>query len=115
EPNVPTAPVVGITPGENIHIRVDCQVVNVPHPVIVNFHFRSVRTDPDDAAAQHGQLVPFPVGCVVKPEIPDCNVDPPVNAHPDSVGGMVGTAALQKLRIADVPDQGLGGSVRHPV
>src|SRR5690606_39288147 len=52
EPNVPTAPVVGITPGENSHIRVDCQVVNVPPPAMENFHLGSDLTE-RHAAAPH--------------------------------------------------------------
>ena len=94
EAHVPTAAVVGVAAGVNIHQRVDGDVVDVAQPVGVDLHLGTIRAEAHHAATEHGQLCAVGALGAVYSEIADGNVYPAVDAHADAVGGVIGTAFL---------------------
>ena len=96
ETHIPTTTVVGVSAGEDVHERIDRHIVNVAHSGGVELHFRSVGTDPDNSATQQGQLRASAINRVNKTEIPDRNVDPTVDTHLDTVGGVVSSASVER-------------------
>src|SRR5690554_5093794 len=97
EPDVPPTAVIGISTRENIHERIDGNVINIAQSMGKYFHFGTVGPYPDDATPQHGQLRPLPVNRPVKSEISHGDVYPTINPHANSIGSMIGTAALEKF------------------
>ena len=68
-----------------------------------------------EAAAEQRDLAAVGAGGVVEPEITDRDVDPAVDAHADTVGGMVGAAVVDRLGDADAADEHGGRSVSDAV
>src|SRR5690606_16379197 len=108
KPDVPSPAIIGISAGENIHIRINGHIIDVPHAMVIDLHFCSVRSYPYNSPAQHGQFSAFTVCCPMEPKITNRDIDPTVNAHSNTIGSVVSAAALQKFRRTDVFYKGLG-------
>jgi hypothetical protein len=54
EPDIPATAVIGISPGEYIHIRIYGHIIYVSQTMRIYFHLRTVRTNPQDTSPQHG-------------------------------------------------------------
>ena len=106
EPDVPTTPVVGVVPCEEIHERVDRHVDDDPQAPRVDFHFAAVGSDSQHSAAAAGHLSTIGGCCFDETEITDGDVEPTVDAHTNAVGGVVGSPHVQLVG-GDALDQHL--------
>ena len=81
----------------------------------VGFELRAIGAHPYDATAVHGQLGAVGALRIDETEVADCNVDPAVDAHPDSIRGVVHAAGLVELAGTDLLYQMLGWTIRLAV
>ena len=102
ESDVPAPTIIGITPGVNIHKRVNGHIVNIPQPMGIHFHFGSVRTYTQYPTAQHGQLFSIAICGVVESEVAHGYVYPPVYTHLNAVGSMICPSLRQIFGIAQI-------------
>ena len=78
--------------------RIDGDIVDVARAVSIDFHLGAVRSYSDDTPTEHGQFFSRPVNGIMETKVADGNVYPPVDAHADAIGRVVGAAALQEFR-----------------
>ena len=87
--NIPASTVVGISPGENIHQWIDGDIVNIAQSMGVNFHFRAIGSDAENAATQLSELGAIGPFSADKSIVAHCNIDPAVDPHTNAIGAVV--------------------------
>ena len=105
EADIPAAAIVGVAAREEIHERVDGDIVVVAGAGGEELEFGAVGADARDAAALERDLGAVGAGGVVETEIADGDVDPAINPHANAVGGVVGAPVVDGLGDADAFDE----------
>ena len=115
EANIPTATVVGVSTGEDIHERIDRYVVDVPEVVGVHFHLGAIGTDAYDAAAEFGEFCAIRALRIHESEIAQGDVDPAIDTHLDAIGGVISAPILIVFQGGYIPDQDFGLSISDTI
>ena len=90
--DVPATAVIGVVAGEDIHVGVDAGVEDIALPPVVNRPFRCRPGARGRYRRRAGSTrAAVRTDCVVKTEVAD-DVDPSVDAHANTVGGVIGAA-----------------------
>ena len=104
--HVPARSVVGVVPGEKVHVRVDRDGERIAQSGREDLQLRAVGPDAEDAAAPLRKRGAVLALGPVEPVVADGDVDPAVDAHADAVGRVV-AAALVDLAGRQARDQHL--------
>ena len=93
--HVPAVAVVRVVAREQVHERIDGDVVNVAQAAGDDFQLRAVGPHAGDAAAAKLQFAAILAGRLDEAVIADRDVDPAVDTHANAVRGVIGAAKLQ--------------------
>ncbi len=83
EPHVPTIAVVGVVASEQVHIRIDRDVINIPLPARNDLEARAVSTDADHAAAAERERRAILADRLLEPIIANGYVNVAVDSQAD--------------------------------
>ncbi len=95
QPDVPAAAVVRITAREQVHERVNRQVVVVARAPGIDLEAAAITPDADVAAAAHLHFPAVGADGLYQPVVTDGDIEPAVAAHLDAIDRVIGAAEIE--------------------